>query len=213
MPKRDTKNQNNGRKISRWYSWPVIVAFLILFLPVGIYLAYRRSNTVPGSGVGVLIAGVACFLLALLFYGAAEVGTGDYSFTITFIVSGLGLGYIGLSAIKMMKTFLVYHSWINNDGMTSLDEIASVTGKSYGQANKDLKKLIEKRYILDAYISDTKRELIYNDSSAGSAFDRKAEAKMQNAASTVVKCPNCGANNKVIIGSTGICEYCGAVIQ
>jgi hypothetical protein len=43
--------------------------------------------------------------------------------------------------------------------------------------------------------------------------EEHAEAPPKQVGTSVVRCPNCGANNTVTNGFAGVCEYCGAAIQ
>ncbi|QHI72357.1 TFIIB-type zinc ribbon-containing protein [Aminipila terrae] len=196
------------RYISKWYSWTAIVVFLIIFFPVGMFLLYRRMKTVAGTGKGVVITGII-FVLSSMGMIQEEKNAGGF---LMLLIPGLIMVYWGIKAIKDAKKYDQYLTLVDG-GLTSLDGLASAAGRTYDQTIKDLEAMSAMGYFEDLYIDQDRRELVSTDDESECEDEDCEEEQPKKSGSSLVKCPNCGANNSVENGSTGICEYCGAVIQ
>lgn len=198
------------------YSWPLIIIFVFLFFPVGIYLAYRRaySGREPkkNTGIGILVLGFFVLLITLYDFGSENVSDPNYTFLVVFTAVGVALLFIGVKALLDMRRYIKYIASINADGITSIDKLASSAGKPYEKTVKDLKKMIQIGYITDYFIDENKRELVAKARGSGSDV-QGSTPQPQTAGNIVIKCPNCGASNSATAGSATVCEYCGAVIQ
>ena len=94
-----------------------------------------------------------------------------------------------------------YFSIIIDGNIRQLDKIAYTTGKSYDTVYKDIKYLIDKDYLENAYIDESRREIIFTYTHNSS---KENEAK-------VITCKCCGATNTIY--GTGECEYCGSPLN
>ena len=106
-----------------------------------------------------------------------------------------------------------YLSIIVNGDVRQLDAIAATTGKSYNDVHKDIKNMIDKGYLKNAYINEGTREVVLPSNAP--AQQNTAVSATVNAApvkTKIVACPCCGANNTVV-GDTGECEYCGSPLK
>lgn len=211
-----------GEKMSKWFSLPVIILFMIIFCPIGVYLAYRRINggeyttKHPGRGLlitGIVFGGIGILDLSSSFEeGATQTPISSFFY---FFVPGIILFAMGFWISKKAKKYSQYSSWING-GMTSLDSLSAAMGVSYEQTKKDLKKLIDKGYIGKAYVDEKRGELIFaeNMSQYDYSFENEIEIQVETEAEPVVKkCPNCGAANTIRKGIRAECEYCGSLLK
>ena len=220
-----TQSIRNNGKIGFWYTLPVIVLLILFFWPVGIYCYKKRMNmgvTAAASAANVGITfGILNLLMGLLMVTtesgdrSLDIGTSLY-----FLIPGLFLFLTGINAKRFKANFVKYERWIEQEGLTSIDGLASVVGKPYEKTRSDLQKMIKKGVIRDAFIDDDTRELV---------FVGTAEAEEEKTAPTVrvsskgrivpqeeaknIRCASCGANNKVILGRKVECEYCGTVLR
>ena len=220
-----TRSTHNNGKIGFWYTLPVIVLLILFFWPVGIYCYKKRMNmgvTAAASAANVGITfGILNLLMGLLMVTtesgdrSLDIGTSLY-----FLIPGLFLFLTGINAKRFKANFVKYERWIEQEGLTSIDGLASVVGKPYEKTRSDLQKMIKKGVIRDAFIDDDTRELV---------FVGTAEAEEEKTAPTVrvsskgrivpqeeaknIRCASCGANNKVILGRKVECEYCGTVLR
>ena len=212
--------KNNG-KVSFWYSWPVIVIALCLFWPIGIYLIIKRVSfdrkAAMGAGVIINIFGIVsyCFAALGLLVCISEGFDGmDVALILFFGAAGFALTKVAKKIKNEAKKVKEYLSIIINGNVHQLDVIASTTGKSYDVVYKDVKKMIDKGYLKNAYINEEIREIVI----PGVSFVPQYNASTVNANAVaqieprVVACPCCGANNTVY-SDVGECEYCGSPLK
>ncbi len=213
-------NKKDG-KIGFWYSWPVIILTLILFWPVGLYLIIKRfsSNKADvvknSSGKGLKITGV----VLIVFGGLGIMGSFD-PFSLGGLVSFIFFiagGFALLNKAKKIRSqgecIKEYLSIIVNGNVYELDAIASTTGKSYDVVHKDIKSMIDKGFLKNAYIDEGTREVVLpgsrpvSQSNANTVSEKATSIQFKT-----IACPCCGANN-TIQGDIGECEYCGSPLK
>ena len=189
------------------YSWPLIIALLFLFWPIGLYLLYKKAGSDKKTA---LTASKILKLLGNLFIIAGIV---------TLIVV-VGIFYIILGVLlkKFAKKLLVsaenvkkYLAIVVNGNVRQLDSIAAAVGKPYDKVKEDLQKMIDDGYFKNAYIDESMREIVLAQpamataaAAAGASFGGGVGVTTR-----IVSCPCCGANNTVT-GASGECEYCGS---
>lgn len=210
---------NNG-KVSFWYSWPVIILALCFFWPVGVFLIIKRVSTdrKTAMGAGKLIGGlgIASYCIAalgLLVCISDGFAGEDVVMILFFGAAGFALRKVAKKIKTEAENVKQYLSIIVNGNVRQLDTIASTTGKSYDVVHKDVKKMIDKGYLKNAYIDEGMREVVLPNSAP--APQNNVNVAAANAApvqSKIVACPCCGANN-TIYGDMGECEYCGSPLK
>ena len=218
---------NNG-KMSFWYSWPAIIIALWLFWPVGLFLLFKRFSidkkaalSAGGKGMKiigiVLIAfaaiGVLGFLASFSENGFADGDAAGLIVLLFFAIGGIAL----LRKSKKMKQesedIKQYLSIIVNGNVRQLDAIAATTGKTYDVVRKDVKNMIDKGYLKNAYIDEGSREVVLpSNAPAGQNTENATTTTSAPAQTKIIACPCCGANN-TITGETGECEYCGSPLK
>lgn len=212
---------NNNGKVDFWYSWPVIILALCFFWPVGLYLLIKRSSLDKtavmrnSSGKGLKITGI----VLIVFGGFGIIGSFnpfDFGMLVVFLFFILG-GIVLINKAKKIKTegenIKQYLSIIVNGNVRQLDTIASTTGKSYDVVHKDVKKMIDKGYLKNAYIDEGVREVVLTNSVPAPQNNINfAAANSAPIQSKIVACPCCGANN-TILGDICECEYCGSPLK
>lgn len=87
----------------------------------------------------------------------------------------------------------------------NLTDIARTTGKPYDVVYRDVKKMIQRRQLKDAYLDEQTRQIVLVKSDPVSAKAALGKAK-------VLHCSSCGANNTVY-GNAVKCEYCGSPLS
>ncbi len=210
-------------------SWGVVILLMFIFWPVGLYLLIKKltadkTAAISSGGKGLKVTGIilvvfAAFGLLGFLTSAAEQGVGsdDVGGIIVLLFFAAG-GVALLSKAKKVKeeaeSIKQYLSIIVNGNVCQLDAIASTTDKSYAVVHKDIKNMIDKGYLKNAYINEATREVVLP--SANPVVQQNAvNATVVNAApvqTKIVACPCCGANN-TIVGDTGECEYCGSPLK
>ena len=184
------------------YSWPVIIALLIFFWPVGIYLLYKKAQSDKKTAL------TASKILKIL-------GNVFIVFGIVTLIVVVGIFYLilGIWLKKFAKKLLVsaenvkkYLAIVVNGNVRQLDSISAAVGKPYDKVKEDLQKLIDDGYLKNAYINESTREIVLAQPAASAQASFGAGVGV---ATRIVTCPCCGANNTVV-GATGECEYCGS---
>ena len=219
---------NNNGKVSFWYSWPAIILAFCFFWPVGLFLLIKRFSVdrkaaISAGGKGMKVIGIILivfaavgalgFISSLAENGLADGDIGGIIVLLFFAAGGVAL----LRKAKSLKTeaesIKEYLSIIVNGNVRQLDTIASTTGKSYDVVHKDVKKMIDKGYLKNAYIDEGMREVVLpNNAPAPQNNVNAATANATPVQSKIVACPCCGANN-TIYGDMGECEYCGSPLK
>jgi hypothetical protein len=220
-----TQSTRNRSKIGFWYTLPAIVLLIIFIWPAGIYCYKKRMSmgvTAAASAANVGITfGILNLLMGLLMF---TVESGDRSLDIGtslyFLIPGLFFFLTGINAKRFKANFVKYERWIEQEGLTSIDGLASVVGKPYAKTRSDLQKMIKKGVIRDAFIDDDARELVFVETSEAKAVKATPAVQVSSKGRIVpqeeaknVRCASCGANNKVIPGRKVECEYCGTVLR
>ena len=207
---------NNG-KIGFWYSWPVIILALCFFWPVGLFLMIKRISldktavVKNSSGTGLKVTGIVLIVLG----GFGIIGSFDpfdFGSLVIFIFFIAG-GIVLMNKAKKIKaegeSIKQYLSIIVNGNVRQLDAIASTTGKSYDVVHKDIKDMMDKGFLKNAYIDEGSREIVLPSSAPAPQNNVNTTSNAATTQFKIVACPCCGANN-TIYGDVGECEYCGS---
>lgn len=211
---------NNNEKMSFLYSWPVIILALCFFWPVGVFLIIKKVSVdrKAAIGAGKFIGGMGIVLYCIaalgLFVSLVDGFAGeDIALVLFFGVAGFVLRRIAKKIKTEAESVKQYLSIIVNDNIRQLDAIASTTGKTYDVVHEDVKKLIDKGYLKNAYIDESTREVVLPNNAPVPQYNANyATANAAPVQSKVVTCPCCGANNTVM-GDIGECEYCGSPLE
>ena len=154
-------------------------------------------------GIGVFIAATYIPLFAVGEFGKKEMAEGAAA---VIVYAGAGMALIIPISIQKNKRakFRKYVNLILHQQITDLDMIANIMQKKYRIVDKDVQTLIGSRYFEGAYIDKRSRVIVFPYGVPQMVAGEHRE--------TVVICNNCAATNKVIVGQTKICEYCGSAI-
>jgi predicted transcriptional regulator len=196
-------NSGNGS------GWILIVVMMIFFWPIGLILLLRklatdRSATFKSGGAiskigwALLIVGALVFLAS---FSSNEIGAPIMG--ALFIVGGIVCLQKAQTVKTTSKKYRLYISIIVNEGITRIDDIAKSAGVSFNEAEKTIQEMLDKGYF-HGHINQAAKELIL------------AEAHRDNPENLhfiVVRCDNCGADNKVPEGRVAKCEYCRSLIR
>ena len=118
---------------------------------------------------------------------------------IVFVVAGFYGSPIVWSLYGSRKQDLRLLSLICDENIYSIDSLAEQVGCEKQNVLNEVRKLINQGYLIGYLLKDNNYlELNTNEK--------------QNQKVTVVKCPSCGAKNKVV-GNSGFCEYCGEKLE
>ena len=205
-------------------SWKRILAWTILFFRVAMYDIKRKLDSNPvkyvRNGEKVRWFGISMLVLMVLIAinepnkTAEETGAGIVWTVLVLTIMGIYGLIIGQVYIKMGKKNARYLSLIFSGENPLIAEIAREFPTSYNQAVRDIQRMIDDQGILHASL-DLKQGRIYvgrKPAEPATPNVRKSTDMTQNLSSVVIKCPNCGALNRVYSGRENACEYCESVL-
>ena len=134
-----------------------------------------------------------------------------------FAAFGFWVYYLGRKRMKMRLEFKKYVAQLSIDPSGSLASLASATGTSVEVVKKNLKYMISKKFFTDALIDERENRLILL------SVEKKAQQQAQVMQSTAPEAPKpelvpctcrcCGGTSKIVKGTIGECDYCGAPLQ
>lgn len=205
-------------------SWGWIIFWLVIFWPIGLFMLFKKLSTDKSavmSGKKVSLSVIGWILVALgvlgLYGSISDIvgGEGVTGGTIVLLTMAIGGVLLLRKASIAKKTALAYKKYIDivvNHNVRGIDQIASAIGISYDVAVADLQNMINLGFLKEAYIHQGNREIVLIQN--GPIVYQQTPAGGQAAPRlTATRCPDCGANNVVIVGKVAICEYCGNAIN
>lgn len=119
---------------------------------------------------------------------------------VLFLASGLAIFSLGRSRIKLHANYKLYKDAISSNYIESVEQLALAVGQSVVMVKKNLELQRIHYLILD---------LNFKKQSVAQPVKSPAAAT----AKIAVTCAGCGANNTVIAGVGGTCEYCGSSLK
>ena len=148
---------------------------------------------------GMIFGFVLMSLLSLLLDG----GLGGFSllYFLTMIMYGGSVFILYKILKRKTERYKGYIRCVGNEKLTSIDEIAAEFGVTYEKAEKELFAMIKKEYFAGAYIDRAQRIIVMPEG-------KEPEGKW-----TVVICPSCGGDNKIAVGTTCDCKFCGKTLS
>ena len=183
------------------YSWSVIIALLIFFWPVGLYLLYKKAQNEKKTAL------TASKMLSILgtFFIVIGIITLMAIIGVFYLILGILLKRFANKLLNSAENVKKYLAIVINGNVRQLDSISAAVGKPYDVVKKELQKLIDDGYFRNAYINESTREIVIPEAAIHMNAGTTASAR-------VVSCSCCGANNTVY-GRTGECEYCGSPLS
>lgn len=157
---------------------------------------------------GAIISENACVVL-----GDVLVISDSKLYVLCFIV-GLYLLFLAPRIGKRSEQLKRYVELVTNQSITSVDDIASLTGMKHEEVMADLQRMIDANLFPGAYLHKTQRAIIFKkDEKQKASTSVSSTPGMVQKQEKVVVCPSCGADNKVMSGKVTECQYCGVLIQ
>ncbi len=203
--------------------WGWIIFWVIIFWPVGLFLASKkmltsRSTLMSGktgavSVFGWFLVAVGAMAFMLGFPYGSHHGEGIFLFiSLVMIVGGAS---VLRKVSKTKRTAARYKKYIDlvvNQNVRYIDNIAASIEVSYDAAIKDLQDMIDIGCFEDAYIDYGIYEIVLKQAEPVSYTEASTDSRA-DAQKIAVRCSGCGANNVVVVGSVSECEYCGRPIS
>lgn len=209
------------------FSWGIIILLFILFFPVGIWMLVKKmsdekynylKNGKALKTFGWVLFGFGIFYLIMGLAGELETEDGSsvvggiIIMLLLFCGGGLCMVFKGKEFVKRGTKFSRYVAIVNASKNTLIDNIAAAYPTTYDSAASDLQKMIDIGYFQNAYIDLNQRELVMPviQSTNYTGNNAAGQNLTTDTKPRTVKCPNCGATNKLMSGAINECEYCGS---
>lgn len=157
------------------------------------------------------ISSIVGYMLAIIgVIGlAVELTEGSDTFGIVlsliFLISGILAIVKGIQIKRRIRRFRRYVSLISTSNMVSLDNLAVATSQSVDFVRRDLQKMIDKKFFINASINLTQNEI-----SIGQAITRPESVSSMTVSFT---CTGCGAVGSKPQTAVANCAYCGTLNQ
>lgn len=203
--------------------WGWIIFLLIIFWPVGLFLLIKKLATdksalMSGKTRPISAAGWILVVIGALTSLGTDPSSGEAA-DIVILVLALAMTVGGvlvlIKASRTKRTAARYKKYIDlavNQNVRGIDNIAASVGLSYDAVVKDLQDMINIGYLKDAYIDQGNREIVLEQAEPVS-YTQASTSDRADTQKTAVRCPGCGANNVVAVGSVSECEYCGTPLN
>jgi len=176
------------------------------------------ANKIVGKILSIIGYAVGSIFLLIFIIGitdqtmTASEKTPALILCITFIITALLLIRKGANIKHTIHRFNKYVRLISEEHMNYIGKIAESTLQSVDFVKNDLQKLIDKKYFVNAYIDANLNEIII-----GHRYDQSSQENIQSNLSSAeyesIRCSGCGAVTSVPIGTSAVCEYCGAQLK
>ena len=182
----------------------------------------KVNNTTLVFSKIISIVQIAFAAVNLFFWGVGGIG----AFLITEVdIAGLSMTsffsaiagvilYCGIKRVKMSKALKNYVNVVGNVASISIKDVAQSVQISENQVVREFDWLIKKKFLLDAYIDHSDKQIVFKEAYA-KAVEKKQEEEIvrRNIQYISVVCECCTGTTKIEKGKTGVCSYCGAPIQ
>lgn len=138
-------------------------------------------------------------------------------FTAVFVMLMISIFLIrkGWKIKQLIKIHKSYSNIIAESKEISIDEISRITSQTSEIVLKNLKKIIDKGFLENAYINIDRMSVVIKDYEDNfSEINKDTESFSEKDKEMVtVECRGCGAVNKLEKSKVGECEFCGSSIQ
>lgn len=168
------------------------------------------KSTIAGKAASIVGYSLTILILLAILGGACE-DVETTIFILVFLAGSVALIVKGIQIKNRIRRFKKYVSIISLEGDTSLESMASKTSKSIDFITKDLQKMMDKKFFVNAFIDKETGEIILQNRTASASSE--AEVTYTSSKTTVVTCKNCGASNSIRNGASAECEFCGSPLR
>jgi len=135
---------------------------------------------------------------------------------LAFTAGGVSLIHKGKKKKKLLKIFQDYNTRLATDPAKSIDLLANSVGKPVDTVRKDVIAMINMGLFPNAYINQERNCIVFPQMGTAATYRTNPIHQQVNTPAVefvTVKCPGCGATNKVSRNTVNECEYCGAQIS
>lgn len=174
-------------------------------------------NSILGKIASIFGYTVGAMSLILIVVGVSDINS--YGAVPTIIMLLFVFILCVLSVIrgnqikKRIRRFKKYVSLISLAHMTSLENIANSTSQSIDFVRKDIQKMIDKKFFVNATLDMRTNQIIIGGLKRTQQVSSHVVMQQNRPIENVtINCPSCGAMNVKQKGVPSNCEYCGSAI-
>lgn len=159
-----------------------------------------------------IIGGVITFFCGVTavvsMFDDVKDGVGMILFAWFITLIGVIIFNRGLKRNKLIKNFKRYVAIISSDPTGSIENISRLVNAPQNVVLKNLEKMIDKKYFVNAYIDREHNSIVINSHTAPANVQTKPTEEY-----VTLTCKSCGGINKVPKNGIADCEYCGSPIS
>jgi hypothetical protein len=168
------------------------------------------TSTIIGK-VSSIVGYAITIILGLPLVMGAYPDAGTVIFVLVVMCGSVALILNGIKIKRRNRRFKKYIGLISIENQTSLENIASSTMQSVDYVTKDIQKMIDKKFFLNAYIDRKTNEIVLQKRNMQAGFIPTTPNIPVEA--ITVKCGGCGAVNSIQKGAAAECEFCGSPLN
>lgn len=169
------------------------------------------------SRISGIISSILGYAFAILFGLPLIMGAfkfkrpGELILVLIFLALAALLITYGIRTKRRINRFKRYVGIISIENQPYLENIAGACSQSVDFVAKDLQKMIDKKFFINAYIDKNTNEIVLerkNTTTTNEAINNNKAVEFK-----AVTCKCCGASNKIPAGLVAECEFCGSAIN
>ena len=128
---------------------------------------------------------------------------------IIFLCTGIFCLYRHRRASRLLADFRKYNAILASDPVKTIYRIAEMTGETVENVRKNVNRMIEKNYFVNAYIDQSGKIVLADREQMNQVIGNNDDRKDF----ITITCPSCGGVNRLVKGQVCKCEFCGAYIS
>lgn len=202
--------------LKKWVTSGIgITLAFIMFWPLGFVLLYLRffynggilrtkANAFRGLAIFCYIC-AACIAIILPESIGAELQSNLIIFAI-FLVGGIAATIPARKETKKYKYYKEYADYMKAKRNLTVDELAQKMGRNIETVTEDVAKVFEYK-MMNGYIDEDNQIITIRKDENQSNYITHEKKQV-----VTLKCKNCGASNKFVVGKENRCEYCDSLL-
>ena len=176
----------------------------------------KSRTATRSSRIKIYVLRILCGFCILFFFTALGMLFSNSEEEIVSIVMSILCPLLAIYCIvvshrisRLLADFRRYNAILASDPVKTIYRIAEMTGDTVENVRKNVNRMIEKGYFVNAYIDQSGKIMLADrekmNQVVGNNDDRKDFI--------TITCPSCGGVNRLVKGQVCKCEFCGAYIS
>ena len=163
---------------------------------------------------------IAIFCGLITFVGMVQIREVLDVVMVTFFAGITALGVLlivkGNKKTRLIKAFYDYSARFEKDPEKSIDLLATSIGVTATKVAKNVEDMLGFGFFPNCYLDKQYNKLVVPSISTPqtpAVSATASDSSTQSVKFVAVQCKNCGATNKIVMGTVGECEFCGTQIS